>query len=230
LAVSCREIDAQEATDDDDVTFDAGPDPDIYDGGPDASENDGGNRFLCSDGSPELFINRFNPYYGGEVSVDLEVVVFAYFRCPHCANFAELADGLWQRREDFRDRVRLYFHHFPFSGQTALMMHAATHAAHEQGMGYFWNMHDLIYQGMNAEPAVYYTPEELASHAQNVLQLDMPRFMTIMESDQTEAYLMWDKQQAKDQGVSGTPSVFICGKKIPSWRNLESSIDEYLLD
>lgn len=225
-AIGCRVVDG--GTDNDDSTLDSGSDD--FDGGPDASEDDGGPGFLCPDGSPDPFVNQYSPYYGGEVSVDLEVVAFAYFRCPHCADFSDLAHALWQDRPDIRERVRFYFHHFPFSGETPLMIHAAAHAAHEQGMEHFWAMHDFIYAGINAEPSVYYTPEELVSYAETVLDLDMDRFNAVMQSPETEEHLLWDKKQAQDLGITGTPAVFICGEKIPIWKNLESSIDKYLVD
>ncbi|MBW2277457.1 MAG: thioredoxin domain-containing protein, partial [Deltaproteobacteria bacterium] len=81
----------------------------------DAAPDDAGPGELCPSGTPDLFNNAHSPYIGGEQSAELEVVGFSFFRCPHCANFAEWAREEWEVNDQYRDRVRLFFHHFPFS-------------------------------------------------------------------------------------------------------------------
>ncbi len=200
---------------------------------PDANNNfdaghdtDTGQLIGCPDGSPDPFNSQLSPYFGGEESVDLEVIEFADFRCSHCANYAEDVDALWAKREDYRKRVRFYFHHFCRTS-TPKGIHAATRAAHLQGMEHFWSMHDYIFDGMNADPPVVYTEEQLRTYAQDVLGLDMAQYDADVANPTTIDYLNWDKQQAKDEGVTGTPAVFICGKKIQRWK-IEEIIDGYL--
>jgi protein-disulfide isomerase len=200
------------------------PDADPFDAD---VEDDAGPGALCPPGTADLFNNFYSPYAGGEDSVDLEVVNYSYFRCPHCAHFSEVWEEMFDRRADIRARVRLYFHHYPFNYESAWQLHAATVAAGNQGVENFWAVHDYIYGGMNMEEPEYYSLEEVTAFADDVLGLDMARFEDDLNDDVTYAFLQWDKAQAIAQEVTGTPSVFICGEKI-SWGSIEERIDGYL--
>jgi hypothetical protein len=200
---------------------------------PDASDfdasivDDAGPGELCPPGTENLFNNAYSHYLGGEESVELAVSNFSYFRCPHCAHFAELSHGIWAAREDFRKRVRLYFHHFPFDNLTAWQLHACAEAAGRQGMENFWAVHDLIYDGMNAESVKVYSIDEIVAFVDDVLNLDMDQFNADRESDVMLSFLVWDKSQGQAVGVSGTPSVFVCGQKI-GWSSVEEVVAGYL--
>jgi len=200
---------------------------------PDASdfdasiEDDAGPGELCPAGTENLFNEAYSSYIGGEESVELSVTNFSYFRCPHCAHFAELVHEIWADREDFRKHVRLYFHHFPFDNQTAWQIHACAEAAGRQGMENFWAVHDLLYGGMNADPQKVYSVDEVVEFVDDALNLDMDQFNADRESDVMMSFLSWDKSQAQAVGVSGTPSVFVCGEKI-GWSGLEEIVNGYL--
>ena len=215
-AASCRDPYVEPAADIPDAgEFDAG------------GEDDAGPGELCPAGSPDLFNDAYSHYIGGEDSVDLVVSNFSYFRCPHCAHFAEMSDEIWAARPEFRSRVRLYYHHYPFDNTTSWQLHAAAEAAGRQGMENFWAVHDLLYGGMNAEPQHLYSVEEVIEFVDQELDLDMEQFHADRQSDEVLAFLAWDKSQAQAAGVTGTPSVFICGEKI-SWSSIEDIVDGYL--
>jgi hypothetical protein len=201
------------------------PDDWVFDG---SVEDDAGPGECCPEGTPDLFNNAYSPYYGGEEDVRLEVVNISYFRCPHCAHFADTAQQIWNDRDDFMAHVRLYFHHYPFNHQSAWDLHALTVAAGQQGMENFWSVHDFIYGGISDnDPSVYYSMEEILAFCDDVLYLDMERLEEDRADEQTYAFLEWDKGQSLAQSVGGTPSVFICGEK-ESYGSLESIVDGYL--
>ena len=195
-----------------------------------AVDDDAGPGKFCPEGSPDLFNNAYSPYIGGEETIDMAVVDFSYFRCPHCAHCADMIRKIWTTNPTFKKHVRLYFHHFPFSNETAWKLHAATAAAGYQGVEYFWAMHDYIYDGMALDSPKYYSVEDLAEYAENILQLDMDQweFDRNQETNpDTYSYLQWDKAQAHAVGITGTPSLFVCGKKI-NWSKLETVVESYL--
>jgi len=198
------------------------PDAGVFDA---AVDDDAGPGSLCPEGTPDYFNNVYSPYVGGEETVELEVVAFSYFKCPHCADFAELFRGVWEDRPDFQDRVRFYFHHFPFNYETAWRIHACTVAAGNQGLDNFWAMHDYLFDGILEGDQK--SEEDLVAYADEVLNLNMTKFDADREDPATMSYLQWDKSQAQAVGVTGTPSVFICGEKI-SWSSIEERVDEYL--
>jgi protein-disulfide isomerase len=183
---------------------------------------------LCPEGTPDLFNNAYSPYFGGEESVDLEVITFSSFNCYHCAAWAKDSREIWERRPDFQARVRLYFHHFIlWNVESEWDRHRAAVAAYNQGMENFWKMHDLIYDGMNQAPPVTYTLEDLTAYARDVLNLDMDEFNADLNSDETISFLYWDKEQGYEAGVQGTPSIFICGEKVLQ-SQVEDLLDYYL--
>ncbi|MDJ0761455.1 MAG: thioredoxin domain-containing protein [Myxococcota bacterium] len=217
-AIGCRDPSGlNEDSETDIIDFDSGLDGGVDDAGP---------GYLCPDNAPDIFLNHLSPYFGGEETLDLKVIGFSSFTCSHCASLAELVKETWTRREDFRKRVRFYFHHYTRSA-TDIKIHSATVAAHAQGMQRFWAMHDLIYDGLNSDPVHVYKPEELVAYAEESLHLDMNMFTATMASEHTANFLAWDKQQGKNAGMSGTPWVFVCGEKVV-WRSLEEVVDSYL--
>jgi protein-disulfide isomerase len=193
----------------------------------DAGEDDAGPGALCPPDTPDLFHNAHSPYLGGEESVDLEVVNFSYFRCPHCASFAAYSRDLWDSNQEIRDRVRIFFHHFPFTGEEKWRVHASTVAAANQGMEHFWSMHDYLYDGLNGDPQVAYDPDELRVYAEEVLGLDMVQYDADMDAEITWGFLEWDKAQLQALGYTSTPSVFVCGEKV-GWDDVEDVVNSYL--
>jgi protein-disulfide isomerase len=192
----------------------------------DAAPDDAGPGELCPSDAPDLFNNAYSPYLGGEQAVDLEVVGFSFFRCPHCADFAEWARAEWATNDEYRERVRIFFHHFPFSSQVYWEIHAATVAAANQGMDNFWAMHDYLFEGVNQD--VTYEPDQLRTFADEVLGLDMQLYDYDVTSEMTYGFLEWDRSQLEALGYSSTPSIFICGEKVSSWIATGDAIDSHL--
>jgi protein-disulfide isomerase len=190
-------------------------------------DDDGGVGFACPEGSPDLFDNEFSPFIGGEESIDIVVVDFSFFKCPHCADFAAFWEGIWADRPDYRAHVRFYFHNFPFDYDSAWQVHAAAYAASNQGLDNFWALHDYIFSSLH-DDGVTVSIDDIEAYCQDTLQLDMTQFEEDLVDPNTMSFLTWDKQQGVDAGVTGTPSVFVCGEKVSGWSHIEEAIDSYL--
>jgi len=225
-ALGCRTPQMEESFDPDFGEFDGG----FFDG---SVGDDAGAGDLCPEGTPDLFNNSYSPYFGGEVEQSLVLVEFAHFHCPWCAEFKNIEHELWNEREDFRQRVRLYYHHFPFSYEEIWNLQALSVACQMQGMEHFWALHDWYYDRMtnDEQPSL----EETLAFVEDQLQLEMTQVESVMTSEETMAYLQWDKDQGLSEGVTGTPAVFLCGEKIPNtsaglWGDgtFEAIIDGYL--
>jgi protein-disulfide isomerase len=182
----------------------------------------------CASKAPSVFNNQNSPSRWGDESVEIAVDLVSDFRCPFCSDFALEVEELWERRDDFRASVRLYFHHFPIeishSGTTELHVMAA--AAGRQGDGYFWTLHDRLYARAAAGDGMS------AGEARDLLEgqagFDMERLETDMESDEVRDFVQWDKEQSRSAGAPGTPSVFVCGDYLRDRQKLESVIDNIL--
>lgn len=181
---------------------------------------------LCGNRQPR-FDNRFSPYKGGSVSVDVVVEHYSFLGCPHCARFAAYVEDLLSRYPDMEQHVRFYFHHYTFTGYEHY--HAAAFAASQESMELFWQFHDILLSTTGVE----YSFQQLRDVAMYDLSLDMTAYDAAVnnitaDGARTYAFLEEEKKIAKANCVYGTPSVYICGEFIEDWRNSEDVILQYL--
>lgn len=91
---------------------------------------------------------------------------------------------------------------------------AARGALAADNQGKFWEYHDDIFALKKLKKS---SIEDVADD----LDLDMKKFKKDMDSDATRARMQKDLRDAKQAGVTGTPTVFINGRKLKQ-RNQQS--------
>ncbi len=199
-------------------------DPGAYDASVDLSEQ----ALLCPQEARGAFNNSNSPFRWGDDEVRVQVDLAVDFRCPACLSFALLAEDVWRNREDFRQYVRLYFHHFPLESRHlgTAEIHVAAAAAAEQDPSHFWALHDRIF--LLAAEGEQMSREQVDEFLAGERELDMEAFAEAMRSDRLRDFVQWDKRQAVAAGATGTPSLFICGEKNPLWTELEQQLDRAL--
>jgi predicted DsbA family dithiol-disulfide isomerase len=179
----------------------------------------------CPDGFSDLFDNSMAPYIGGDQEVLVEVSISSDFHCPFCRMLAFDLETFFED-PDHLDYVRLYFHHYPLSMHPdSMAIHMASVAAANQSMDKFWLLHDEIFTRESQNDRM--TIEEVVAFAQNVLELDMEQFEADRVSQETADFIQADKEQAISQGLTGTPTVWVCGSKI-NWPDLDQVVDDLL--
>lgn len=79
----------------------------------------------------------------GKENASVTLIEYADFQCPACASYAPVVEQL---EENYGDRVRFVFRHFPLISihKNAYAASVATEAAGAQGK--FWEMHDLLFE------------------------------------------------------------------------------------
>ncbi|MCA9527501.1 MAG: thioredoxin domain-containing protein [Myxococcales bacterium] len=132
----------------------------------------------------------------------IQIVEFADFECPHCAEARNIIEELVKAMPN---EVTVYFKQFPiaFHEQAEPAARAAL-AAHRQGR--FWPMHDLIFQNqgsLSAQKFIDFATE---------LGLNVDRFKADMESKAVRDQVMKDRQEGVDAGLSATPTLYINGR------------------
>lgn len=152
----------------------------------------------------------------GARDAPVTIIEFADFQCPFCIREWP---KLKQILDEYPDKVRFVFKHFPLSRHTkAKPAHAATILAKELlGDDGFWRMHDLIVGNpKKLEPA------DLRKHAE-ALGLDLARFDELMANPtKIDQLLAADLAEARKCAVRGTPTILINGLKLA-----DRSIDGY---
>jgi protein-disulfide isomerase len=158
----------------------------------------------------------------GPAGAPIVLVEFADFECPACGATRPVLDQLYEHHPG---SIRFLFKHYP------LPMHpnaekAARAAVAAQRQGKFWEMHHVLF-----EHQTELSVENVEKLAQGI-GLDMARFRQDRDSEATADFVAKNRKQGEALELTGTPSIFINGRKFTStgenqaqdfedWINLE---------
>ena len=155
----------------------------------------------------------------GPTGAPVLIVEFADFECPHCAATRPMLDELVKR---YDGQIRFVYKNFPLqSHQYAEKAARAALAAHKQNK--FWEMEVALFDNQtNLQPSVV---EQLAKS----IGLDMPRFQKDWESEAVADLVSRDRKQGERLELSGTPTIFINGRKFESAGEFKEDLEEWVL-
>jgi protein-disulfide isomerase/thiol-disulfide isomerase/thioredoxin/uncharacterized membrane protein len=151
----------------------------------------------------------------GPADAAVTIVLFEDFQCPFCR---KLSGNIEILSEEMGDDLRLAFMHYPMHkkcNDTGLKksMHAfacnaaiASVCAHEQGK--FWELHDVMFRN-----STRLRNKHLAKYARSV-GLDMKAYTACTRNPDTLEKVKADARIGKSLGVTGTPALFINGRKL----------------
>ena len=140
----------------------------------------------------------------GARSAPVTMLEYGDFECPHCAAARLALEGLVEAAPD---TIRLVYRHFPV---TSIHPHAAmaAEAAEAAGaQGRFWQMHDMIF---SSQPDLEY--EDLRWCAEQV-GCDMVRYEDELAARAYRDEVRRDFNRGIQDGVNGTPTIFINGRR-----------------
>jgi len=159
----------------------------------------------------------------GPKNARVTLVEFSDFQCPFCAQTTPIIE---QVLAAYPKDVRLVYKQFPLEQihPNALPAAKATIAARNQGK--FWEMHDELFKISRNLAA-----DEIRKKAE-LLGLDLKKFDTDMTAPETEKAVRDELAQGRSADVSGTPTLFVNGKRVPSQNRsveaIKGMIDEAL--
>jgi hypothetical protein len=188
---------------------------------------DGGDGGFCGDPDFEIFISDLGyefdnvgaPYRGTPSAAEVEITGFSYFLCVHCASAAELLDDLFADPA-YSDRAVYYFRHYSFSldeTSIACQNHMATRAGQLQDK--FWEIHDALFDNYPVTDE-----DELLGYVEDA-GCDMEQFYEDYDAGSTYDFIVDEKAEGQDAGISSTPSIFVNGIKVPYWPALQDVLD-----
>jgi protein-disulfide isomerase len=148
----------------------------------------------------------------GPPNAPVVIVEFADFECPACAAAMPLLDKLYEAHPN---KLRVVFKNFPLSTHpNAEIAARAAVAAHRQGK--FWEMHDRMFEA--GAPLDRPRLERIARD----LGLDVKKFVAALESEEVVDRVALDRKQGDHLEISGTPTLFINGRRYePSVSEIE---------
>lgn len=156
----------------------------------------------------------------GNPQAPVTIVEFSDFQCPYCSR---LQPTLKEVLKAYPNEARLVFKDFPLSfHKMARYASKAAHAAGEQGK--YWEMHDIIFGNSSK-----LTESSFKQFAEK-LGLDINRFMADYQSNKYDKQIQDDINLGRTAGVSGTPTLFINGKRMRgrSMNDFKTAIESYV--
>jgi protein-disulfide isomerase len=171
----------------------------------------------------------------GDPNAPATIDVFEDFQCPACRNFTENTESVIIENLVATGKARYVFHNYPFldgdsvgSNRESDQAANASMCANEQDK--FWEMHGTIYANWNGENQGAFSDRRLQAMAESI-GLDMEAFNSCFDAKKYEAELQADFDLGKQMGVSGTPTVFVNGRKVgqanqvPSYQEIADAVN-----
>lgn len=147
----------------------------------------------------------------GPTRAPVTIEVWSDFECSFCAKGAE---RLQELREKYGDSVRVVFRHNPLPRHRNAAL-AAEASVEAQAQGRFWEFHDALFkkQGTRDRAALEAVAFEVG--------MDLGRFKSALDSRRGRGDVEQDTTEAKNRGVSGTPTFFINGTPVVGAQPIE---------
>jgi predicted DsbA family dithiol-disulfide isomerase len=140
--------------------------------------------------------------FEGPADAPVTLTLFTDFECPYCSKMPPLIEQVMKNNPK---TLKVVFKNMPLNFHKMARPAAyAALAAQEQGK--FWEFHDQLFNTQKL------SPESIDKIAMD-LSLDMEKFKADMKSPEILAKVEKDLKDAKKAGVTGTPTVFINGRK-----------------
>ena len=156
----------------------------------------------------------------GNKNAPITVVEFSDFQCPYCAKFSPTIDAVLKA---YPNDVKFVYKDYPLSfHKQAKNAAKAARAAGEQGK--FWEMHDLIFTKYST------VNEDMFKEFAGKLNLNMDKFVADFSGNKYDSLIQQDINLARQAGVTGTPSLFMNGKRMQrrSFDDFKVAIDGIL--
>lgn len=153
----------------------------------------------------------------------ITIVEFSDFQCPACA----LAFPTVQEFMNvYGDQVSLVYRHFPLVESHPNAMAAAYAAEASSKQNKFWEVHDWLFSNQNIWGTAVVDVDYWISQFGTELTLDVEKFKTDYSSDDVRSAVANDRNEARNLGVSSTPTFFINGKKAVGAISLEDFVEK----
>ena len=152
-------------------------------------------------------------YLLGKADAPVQVIEFADFECPACAQFATLAEPDVKKRLVDPGIISYRFYDFP------LAMHkntwqASNAAACADEQGKFWQMHDMLFDQQDRwNGAATSRPKSQFQEYAKVIGLNVDQWESCYDAQKYQARIKANEQMAMKRGAGQTPT-FVIGNKM----------------
>lgn len=143
----------------------------------------------------------------GDAGAKVTVVEFADYQCPHCKAANPVLEALVKKHNG---KIKLVFIDYPIKGEFSQLAAYGAYCAGQQGK--YWEFHDLAYDKQSTLAS-----KDAALTLAKELKLDDGKFSLCLSSDAAKKHVEQGKAEGDRVGLTGTPLIFINGKRIKSY-------------
>ena len=145
----------------------------------------------------------------GDPDAPVTIVEFGDYQRHQCHNWFLDTKPMIMRDYIETGKVNLVFVDFAFLGRDSPKAAEATYCADDQNK--YWEYHDSLYTAQESKiDNGWANSERLKAFAFN-LNLDIDLFNECLDSGKYSKRVQYNSQEARDNGVRGTPGFFIIG-------------------
>ena len=145
----------------------------------------------------------------GNPDAPITIVEFGDYQCHQCHNWFVNTKPMIMRDYIETGKANLVFVDFAFLGKDSPLAAQATYCADDQNM--YWEYHGTLYTSQESKIDNGWANTERLKAFAFSLNLDMELFNECLDSDKYSKRVQYNSQQARDNGVNGTPGFFIVG-------------------
>jgi protein-disulfide isomerase len=168
----------------------------------------GGFEFLVPEvEAPVLQIDTSGAPSKGLKGSKVKIVEFADYQCPHCKQAHEVLKKFMGK---MAGKVEFVFMDFPIN-RSGVSRRVAEGAFCANQMGKYWEYHDLAFDKQDK------LTNEYALEMAKTLKLDEAKFKACIDGADAKAYVQKSLNEGERIGISGTPSVYLNGKRVLDW-------------
>jgi protein-disulfide isomerase len=150
----------------------------------------------------------------GDPNAPVQIIEFADFECPGCAQFAAVTEPDVRKRIVEAGLASFRFYDFPLE-QHRNSVPASMAAACAGDQGKFWEMHDRIFEGQNDwNTFAARNPKGIFEGYAQGLGLNMATWEECYDSNRHAATIQANKREGERRQVRSTPTFFIGDRKI----------------
>jgi len=159
----------------------------------------------------------------GKKDAPVTIVEYSDFECPYCQSYHPT---LKKALEEYPDKVRWVYRHFPLDRihSQATPAAEASECAAEQGK--FWEFADTLFSNQGQLGEDFYV------QAAQDLNLNTDQFENCVTSRKYKEEVQQDFQSGQEVGVTGTPGSFVNGIEVRggavSYPQLQTKIEQAL--
>jgi protein-disulfide isomerase len=167
-------------------------------------------------------------YLKGNADAPVQILEFADFECPACAQFATITEPDVRTRLIETGIANLRFFDYPLEQhRNSLAAHNAAACAAEQEK--FWEMHDRLFAGqVDWSTQSTSNPKRIFSRYAREIGVDENRWEECFDSGRNQAKIRANQQEGNRRRIQSTPTFVIGRRMVPgaiSYDELKRLVD-----